>query len=105
MAIYTGVDQFIERSRQAASLPALQELLEGAALEMGFDFYALIQHVDVRRSNNRETVWLENYPDAWAEAFVARGLYANDPILVASQKTSIGFQWSEIGRLISLTSH
>ncbi|HEX7853623.1 MAG TPA: LuxR family transcriptional regulator [Sphingobium sp.] len=105
MSAYSDVDEFIELSRRAPTMAALQNLLEAAAHGMGFDFYALVQHVDVRRSSNREIIWLENYPDSWAEAFVAQGLYANDPILVASQKTSIGFQWSEVERLISLTPH
>lgn len=99
------VQSFVETSNRAGSFPELRSLIESAAKDMGFDYYALIQHVDVRRSSSREIIWLENYPDSWAEAFVSRGLYANDPILVASQRTNNGFQWSKVSRLIRLNAH
>ncbi len=105
MPIHSDLDQFVALSGKASSLHDLQNLLESAAFDMGFDFYALVQHVDVRRSTNRETIWLENYPDSWAESFVAQGLYANDPILIASQKTSTGFQWSKVSKLMRLNAH
>jgi LuxR family quorum-sensing system transcriptional regulator CciR len=105
MPMYSDVDQFVERSSRATSLLDLENLLNDVTHDMGFDFYALVQHADVRRSSNREMIWLENYPDSWADAFVDKGLVANDPILMASQKTSTGFQWSEVHRLIRLTAH
>lgn len=101
----SDVIQFNELSNKAKCLADLAGLLEDISLAMGFDFYALVQHIDVRRSDSRETIWLENYPDSWAEAFVSTGLYANDPILVASQSTSAGFVWSDVGTLIRLNAH
>lgn len=105
MAQLSDVTRFCELTNTAKSLADLGRLIEGIALDIGFDFYALVQHVDIRRSDNHQTIWLENYPDSWAEAFVSTGLYANDPILVASQRTSAGFAWSDVGKLITLNPH
>lgn len=99
------VSRFNELTNRAKCLADLNRLLDDISREMGFDFYALVQHVDIRRSDSRENIWLENYPDSWAEAFVSNGLYANDPILVASQRTSAGFLWSDVGKLIRLKPH
>lgn len=99
------VQAFVERSRKARSLKELDALLDAMTHEIGFDYYALVQHVDVRRSSNRETVWLGNYPPTWIEVFEARGLYATDPIHVASHRTNAGFLWSEVDKLIRLNTH
>lgn len=102
---FSFINHFIDHSRRATTLGDLRTLLDSAARDMGFDFYALVQHVDVRHAGRSDAIWLENYPDSWAEAFVARGLVSNDPILTASQKTSTGFLWSDVGRLIKLSPH
>lgn len=101
----TDVNRFIELSRKARSLDGLNIVMESITHEMGFDYYALVQHVDIRRSNSQDTIWLENYPKSWAEAFVAHGLYASDPIHVASQSTNVGFLWSDVSNIIKMTAH
>ncbi|MEZ5655099.1 MAG: LuxR family transcriptional regulator [Sphingobium sp.] len=105
MAELAHVQHFIELMAKTRSLTDLEALLENMTLDMGFQYFALVQHVDVRKSNNRQTIWLENYPDSWAEVFIESGLYANDPIHVASQHTSVGFAWSDVNRLIRLNAH
>lgn len=97
--------QFIELSNRAACLEELDRLLDQVTHEMGFDYYALVQHVDVRRNQNCATIWLENYPGSWSEIFVNQGLYSSDPILMASERTSAGFIWSDVGQLVKLTAH
>jgi len=99
------VARFIEQTNAAKTLNELNRLMGDITLEMGFDFYALVQHVDIRRSDTTENVWLENYPSSWADAYVARGLYASDPIHLASQRTGAGFLWSQVGEIIKLTAH
>ena len=99
------VNRFIELSRKTRSLDGLNTIMESITREMGFDFYALVQHIDIRRSNSKDTIWLENYPKSWAEAFVAHGLYASDPIHVASQNTNVGFLWSDVSNIIKMSAH
>jgi len=101
----SDVTRFVELTNAAKTLNDLGRLMADITREMSFDVYALVQHVDIRRSSNDGNVWLENYPSCWAEAFVARGLYTSDPIHVASQKKTAGFLWSEVGAIIRLTAH
>lgn len=105
MTQLSDINSFITETQRIKNLSDLDALLSAIVHDMGFDFYALVQHVDVRRHSGRETIWLENYPDSWAEAFVCRGLYANDPILAASMGTNAGFLWENVGTLIRLTPH
>lgn len=101
----SDIAQFVALSYSAAGLEDLDRLMGDITVAMGFDVYALVQHVDIRRSSNADAIWLENYPSSWAEAFVARGLVSSDPIMIASQRTAVGFQWSQVGEIIRLTTH
>jgi LuxR family quorum-sensing system transcriptional regulator CciR len=99
------VARFVELANAAPTLNDLGRIMADITREMGFDVYALVQHVDIRRSNTDETIWLENYPSSWAEAFVARGLVSSDPVMIASERTASGFLWSQVGEMIKLTAH
>lgn len=105
MSQFVMVQDFVDQLRKTRTLPDLSNLLESVTSELGYDFFALVQHVDVRKSDNRESVWIGNYPMAWIEVFEERGLYATDPIHVASQRTNRGFAWSELGEFIRLNAH
>jgi LuxR family quorum-sensing system transcriptional regulator CciR len=51
-----------------------------------------------------ELVALSTYPEAWVETYIADNIVANDPVLLASHRTNMGFAWSEIPTLITLTA-
>jgi LuxR family quorum-sensing system transcriptional regulator CciR len=38
------------------------------------------------------------------EAYVARNIVANDPVLLASERTNAGFIWDEVGNFIEVTA-
>lgn len=105
MSLFKHAQLFAEQSKDIASLAELGALLEETTRSLGFDYFALVQHVDVRRSQNRDVVWLGNYPETWREVFEDKGLVATDPIHLASQYTSAGFTWSEIDKLIAVSPH
>ena len=105
MSLLEVAQDFSREAQRARRLEDLACSLDAVTPELGFDFYALVQHVDIRKSCNRHVVWLRTYPEAWAEVFERDGLYANDPIHLASQKTNIGFAWSDVDRLITLSAH
>jgi LuxR family quorum-sensing system transcriptional regulator CciR len=94
---------FIEQSRLVTGFDELQSLLDAAASDMGFDNYALIQHVDIGRKRGA-AIWLENYPSCWADLFVRRKMFKDDPILLASQNSLTGFRWDEIGKFIQVNN-
>jgi LuxR family quorum-sensing system transcriptional regulator CciR len=97
------IQAFIDASGKVKTSRALSLLLEQITRDMGFDYYALVHHVDLRAQGTQRALWLENYPRSWAEVFVATGLYAHDPILVASHVTNVGFAWSDVPSMIRLT--
>ncbi|PSJ40365.1 LuxR family transcriptional regulator [Sphingomonas deserti] len=78
---------------------------------MGFDHYALMHHVDLTHydpslghMDRGEMVALSNYPQAWVEEYIRRGIVSDDPILLASQRTNVGFTWDEVPSLIDFTA-
>jgi LuxR family transcriptional regulator, quorum-sensing system regulator CciR len=105
MTQLADVQIFVDESQKIRKLDQLSALLGDITSNLGFDFFALVQHVDVRKSSNKETVWIGNYPSAWIEVFERDGLYATDPIHIASQRTHAGFTWSDVDKLVHLSAH
>jgi LuxR family quorum-sensing system transcriptional regulator CciR len=104
------VEHFIEKSRVAQSPRELDNLLADITGEMGFDYYALIHHVDLtpmakdlRHMEDGSLVALTNYPEGWVEAYVARRIVTNDPVLLASQRSNVGFRWADVPKFIVVT--
>ena len=81
----------------------LQCELEQAAAEMGFDYYALAHHVDLRTAG-AIPVLIHNYPENWADLYQEEELGPIDPVRRMSHRTNRGFRWSHIGRTIALSS-
>jgi LuxR family quorum-sensing system transcriptional regulator CciR len=112
MSRLADVQTFIDASRTLRTPAALEELLASISSDMGFDHYALIHHIDLSgydvslgHMQRGELVALSNYPPTWIEEYIARNIVADDPVLLASHRTAVGFRWDEIGTLIDVTSH
>ena len=80
----------------------LTDTLAAITGELGFSYFALTHHVDVRRSA-QQSIRLNNYPLEWVEYYDANALGVSDPVHRASHVTSVGFAWSEIPRMIAMT--
>ncbi len=80
----------------------LQERLEAATHDLGFKWYAMGHHVDLRASPEH-ALRFSNYPSDWVEQALNERFYANDPIHRASTRTATGFLWSEVSSLIRMT--
>jgi LuxR family quorum-sensing system transcriptional regulator CciR len=70
---------------------------------MGFDYFALLHHVDLRpiRTDLSHMISgpllaLHNYPADFARIYVERGWIAKDPILLASERRNVGFRWRDL---------
>lgn len=77
--------------------------MEGITEEMGFHFYALFQHVRNFSWGDRGLLAISNYPRPWLEYFFEHDLVAEDPVLLASYQTPVGFRFGDIPALISLS--
>lgn len=49
-------------------------------------------------------IHLENYPPAWSARFIQNRQFLDDPVLLASLRTNVGFAWDAIPKMIRLTS-
>lgn len=71
--------------------------------ELGFTYFALSHHVDIR-SAPQPAIRLHNYPEEWANFYDDNRLGLSDPVFRASHLTSVGFVWSDIPQMIPLTA-
>jgi DNA-binding CsgD family transcriptional regulator len=94
--------ELMELMREVRSTDDLADAMTCITRKLGFEYFALAHHVDVRvaRSN---TIRVHNYPQAWVDYYDANALGISDPVHRASHVTSIGFDWSQIPQMIPLT--
>lgn len=79
----------------------LRALLSDVCSELGFNYFALLDHASLGHEGKRY-IRLDNYPEEWAAEFIASALYRHDPVHRASRRASKGFEWSELPRLTKL---
>jgi LuxR family quorum-sensing system transcriptional regulator CciR len=99
--MFSRVDAFVREVRELESEEALAGALADVSCDLGFRYFALTHHVDVRRSS--AAIRIHNYPVGWAEWFDEQSLGATDPVHRASNVTSVGFAWSQLPEMIALT--
>jgi LuxR family quorum-sensing system transcriptional regulator CciR len=100
--MFSRVEAFVRDVRELETQEALAGALAEVSRDLGFRYFALTHHVDVRRSS--AAIRIHNYPDGWAEWFDEQALGATDPVHRASNVTSVGFAWSKLPEMISLTA-
>jgi LuxR family quorum-sensing system transcriptional regulator CciR len=99
--MFSRVDAFVRDVRELKSHDELAEALGDVSSDLGFRYFALTHHVDVRKSS--AAIRLHNYPPGWAEWFDEQRLGGADPVHRASNLTSVGFAWSQLAEMIALT--
>lgn len=102
MGMRAMINDFIAEVDATQTVTALGGALSAMTRRMGYDFFALTHHVEVQRADDA-AIRLHNYPDSWVNYFDDHRLAVSDPIHRASQATSIGFRWRDVGRLVVLT--
>lgn len=100
--MFNRVDAFVAEMSRIRSEAELAQSLGAIGQELGFAYFALTHHVDIRRAS-QPAIRIHNYPQHWAEYFDEHKLGLSDPVHRASHLTSIGFAWSQLPRLIALT--
>jgi LuxR family transcriptional regulator, quorum-sensing system regulator CciR len=99
--MFDRVDAFVRDAQKVEREDDLAEALAEVSNDLGFRFFALTHHLDVRRSS--AAIRIHNYPQGWAEWFDDQSLGATDPVHRASNMTSVGFAWSSLPEMIALT--
>ncbi|HKC03244.1 MAG TPA: LuxR family transcriptional regulator [Sphingomicrobium sp.] len=100
--MFSRIEAFVREVRGVVSEAELAGLLEEICREMGFHYFALTHHVDLRQAP-QPAIRLHNYPLQWVEYFDEQKLGLSDPVHRASNLTSVGFAWSKLPQMIHLT--
>jgi len=79
----------------------LTALMEAIAREMGFRFYALIHHDDLRIPRP-DRVDLKDYPPAITDSLFGQRRYRRDPVIRGCIFADSAFLWSDLSRIIRL---
>ena len=95
------VQSFADAAQSVTSIADLESAIGEACGSLGFDHFAIVNHVDFGRLAPN-AVRLSNYPERFV-AKIREGGFAHDPVLRASERSSAGFMWRDIGKLITLT--
>lgn len=102
MGVQDIAQEFAKQAQAVESESALYLLVEAATRELGFRYFALTHHVDLR-TRQTGVVQLVDYPIGFAEHFVENKIYADDPVWQASQTTNVGFSWTKLPEMIRIT--
>jgi LuxR family transcriptional regulator, quorum-sensing system regulator CciR len=102
MGTFEQAENFLRDVGATSTEIELADALATVTREMGFTYFALTHHVDIRRAP-QPAIRLHNYPDDWVAYYDDNSLGVSDPVHRASHLTSVGFAWSEIPKMIALT--
>ena len=103
MSMFVDVQEFVRQANRIVEADDLRSLLEGIAPTLGFDYFALVHHVNVYQTNG-DIVYLFDYPQSWTEVLDSRGYFSDDPVLAACQKSAAPFAWSDVPKIVPMTS-
>lgn len=102
MRSFERAESFLRDVSEINTEDELADALEVVARELGFTYFALSHHVDIRRAA-QPAIRLHNYPLEWAEYYDQHSLGVSDPVHRACNVTSVGFAWSQIPGMIAMT--
>lgn len=100
VATISNVQAFVRDVRDAHSLTDIGLVLKAATRQLQFDHFALAQQVSAKRLG---PLRLSDFPDAWVDRLVASNLVADDPVLLACERTVTPFAWSNLPGLVPMT--
>jgi len=98
MSLHRLVEDFAKRCEQCQSPNDLLLETEAVARELGFSRLAMVHGMWFRQPSQR-LIRLDNFGD-WAEIFITRKYYLNDPALLSAQRTNNAFAWHQMSKLI-----
>lgn len=94
-------DAFLRGLSAASTFDALRQLLCEVAGEMGFRYFAMIDHDDLAEHKPWQ-VDIRDYPAAVADRIIGKRLDRRDPIIRGCAFAESAFVWSDLHRIITL---
>lgn len=102
MGLFSDLQDYLDTARHTRSSGDLRSATAAFVREIGFDYFALLHHVDFA-APPPTAIRLGNYPSVWREIMEERRYYGDDPVLSACQGAVSGFRWSELESVLDLT--
>jgi LuxR family transcriptional regulator, quorum-sensing system regulator CciR len=102
---FKDVQTFVRDVRASPSLTDIGLILKDATRSFHFDHFAMAQRVTgpaVMMNLPLGPVRLTDFPDAWVEQLVSQGRIADDPVLLASERSVAPFAWSNLETLLPM---
>lgn len=101
--MFERIGAFVDDVNSVGTQAELKVVLAEMAKELGFTHFALSHHVDLHNSSE-PAIRIHNYPDEWERYYDGHHIGRTDPVHRACQTTLVGFAWSQLPRMIPLTS-
>lgn len=92
----------VDALRSLTASHELTSFMQVVTREMGFHYYALVHHTDLRKCRP-DRVDLKNYPAVVMDRLLTEQRYRRDPVIRGCIFADSAFLWSELPRLIRLT--
>jgi len=102
--ILSRVREFVTAAQRMSSLPALHSLLSDVVPSFGVDYFLMTHHVDFGKPAPG-TVQISNFPAEFVAIQREKGGWREDAVLLACEKTTAGFFWADVDRMINLTPY
>jgi len=102
MRAYISESSIISAFLTCESESRLIELMHRSTHDLGFDYFAMGHHVDLINPPD-EAMRITNYHPEWIERAVNNRFFIDDPVHHASTRTAIGFLWSDLKKLVTLS--
>ena len=102
--IINFTNSVLDSFRELVSPEELMSLMETITREIGFRYYALIHHEDLRIARSG-CVDLKDYPAGITERLVGQHRYRRDPVIRGCIFADSAFLWSDLSRIIHLDRH
>jgi LuxR family quorum-sensing system transcriptional regulator CciR len=98
---FARIRDFAADVARVESLSSLRGLLGEVVPGFGIDYFLMAHHVDFGRPTPG-AVQLGNYPKDFVAQQRERGGWRHDPVLLACERTTAGFFWSDVGEFLQL---
>jgi LuxR family quorum-sensing system transcriptional regulator CciR len=94
--------EFVNSLWGLCDLREVEARIESAARELGFRYYAMIDHDD-HIDLGLGRIFMQNYPGGYSEQHVAGRFHRIDPVVHACHVAAWSFCWAEMGKFLRLT--
>lgn len=107
MGSFKDVQSFVRSVRQAPTLTDVGLVLKDATRAFDFDHFALAQRVTHSGAGapvRIGPVRLSDFPDAWVDGLAHDGRIADDPVLLACERSVTPFAWNNLDAIVPMSA-